>query len=381
MSKRCSMKFVHISDLHIGKRLSEISLAEDQRHILNQIVGIVRDEKPDGVLIAGDVYDTTTPSAESVQMLDDFLTDLSDTGTQIFMISGNHDSPEKIGYGSALFRRNGIFINGRFDGPIEPIWLEDCGQQNAEVYLIPFVRPFNVRKRFPDAEINDYTDAVRTILENSPSRCADFKIAVAHQFVTTTYSDPETCDSEDPRIGDLDSMDASVFDTFDYVALGHLHIPQYIGRREVRYSGSPLKYSASEVSVPKSVTVVTFAAETEIREVPLTPLRDVRKVRGRLEDIIEAAKTESNTNDLIYAELTDEPVNAMQRIREVYPNTVNITLIRQESERSVPRVEDIKRMDPLEVFREMYRGSNGNDMSDEQNSIVRELMERAEVRF
>ena len=375
------MKFVHISDLHIGKRLSEISLAEDQRHILNQIVGIVRDEKPDGVLIAGDVYDTTTPSAESVQMLDDFLTDLSDTGTQIFMISGNHDSPEKIGYGSALFRRNGIFINGRFDGPIEPIWLEDCGQQNAEVYLIPFVRPFNVRKRFPDAEINDYTDAVRTILENSPSRSADFKIAVAHQFVTTTYSDPETCDSEDPRIGDLDSMDASVFDTFDYVALGHLHIPQYIGRREVRYSGSPLKYSASEVSVPKSVTVVTFAAETEIREVPLTPLRDVRKVRGRLEDIIEAAKTESNTNDLIYAELTDEPVNAMQRIREVYPNTVNITLIRQESERSVPRVEDIKRMDPLEVFREMYRGSNGNDMSDEQNSIVRELMERAEVRF
>ena len=375
------MKFVHISDLHIGKRLSEIPLAEDQRHILKEIVRIVRDEAPDGVLIAGDVYDTTTPSADSVRMLDDFLTDLSDTGARIFMISGNHDSPEKIDYGSSIFRKNNVFIAGRFDGPITPIYLEGEDHMDAEVYLIPFVRPFNVRRAFPDADVRDYTDAVRTILENSPSRCATFKIAVAHQFVTTSYSEPETCDSEDIRVGDLDNMDASVFDTFDYVALGHLHIPQYVGRKEVRYCGSPLKYSASEAYVSKSVTVVTLSTETEIREVPLIPLRDVRRVRGRLEDIIEAAKSDADSDDYIYAELTDEPVNAMQRIREVYPNTVKITLTKQDSESYVPRVEDIKTMDPLEVFEEMYRGSVGNGLTEEQRTLVRELMDRAGVRL
>ena len=286
------MKFVHISDLHIGKRLSELSLVEDQRYILDRIVDIVKEECPDGILIAGDVYDNSAPSSESVRMLDDFLTALSETGSQIFMISGNHDSPEKIGYGSALFRRNGIYINGRFDGPIDPIRLEDNGQQTAEIYLIPFVRPFVVKRRFPDAVIEDYTDAVRTILENSPSMGADYKVAVAHQFVTSTHGDPETCESEDPRIGDLDSMDASVFDTFDYVALGHLHTPQSVSRKEVRYCGSPLKYSASEADHPKSVTVIRLGEETEVREVPLVPLRDVRKVKGRLEDILSAVRTD-----------------------------------------------------------------------------------------
>lgn len=375
------MKFVHISDLHIGKKLSEFPIADDQRYILNQIVRIVKDECPDGVLIAGDVYDTSVPSAESVQILDDFLTDLSETGSQVFMISGNHDSPEKIGYGSSLFRRNGIFINGKFEGPINPIRLEDSGQQTAEIYLIPFVRPFHVRKVFPEAEINDYTDAVRTILENSPSMGADYKIAVAHQFVTSPHGDPETCESEDPRIGDVDSMDVSVFDTFDYVALGHLHTPQHVGRKEVRYCGTPLKYSSSEANVPKSVTVVRMGEEVEIRQVPLVPLRDVRKVKGRLEDIIEAAKSETNTNDFIYAELTDEPVNAMQRIREVYPNTVHIKLIRPESEHTMPHIEDIRMMDPMEVFEEMFKTSRGEDMSEDQKRIVRKLMDEAEVRL
>ena len=375
------MKFVHISDLHIGKRLSELSLVEDQRYILDRIVDIVKEECPDGILIAGDVYDNSAPSSESVRMLDDFLTALSETGSQIFMISGNHDSPEKIGYGSALFRRNGIYINGRFDGPIDPIRLEDNGQQTAEVYLIPFVRPFVVKRRFPDAVIEDYTDAVRTILENSPSMGADYKVAVAHQFVTSTHGDPETCESEDPRIGDLDSMDASVFDTFDYVALGHLHTPQSVSRKEVRYCGSPLKYSASEADHPKSVTVIRLGEETEVREVPLVPLRDVRKVKGRLEDILEAAKGESNRDDFIYAELTDEPVDAMGRMRQMYPNTVHIKLIRPESGRTMPQIDDIKSMDPMEVFEEMYNASNPEPMTDEQKRIVRGLMDETGVRL
>lgn len=375
------MKFVHISDLHIGKKLSEFPIVEDQRYILGRIVDIVKDERPDGVLIAGDVYDSSAPSAESISIMDDFITQLSDTGTSVFMIAGNHDSPEKVGYGSALFRKNRVYVAGRVDGPIVPIRLEGDDHQTAEIYLLPFVRPFIVRRCFPDARIDDYTDAVRVILENSPSQGADYKIAVAHQFVTSSFGNPDTCESEDPRIGDVDSMDVSVFDTFDYVALGHLHTPQHVGRKEVRYCGTPLKYSASEANSPKSVTVVHMGETVEIRHVPLVPLRDVRKVKGRLEDIIEAAKMEGGTNDFIYAELTDEPVNAMQRIREVYPNTVHIKLIRPVSDYEVPHVDDIRRMDPMEVFEEMYKASKGEDMTDEQRTIVRGLMDEAEVRL
>ena len=376
------MKFVHISDLHIGKRLSEFPIVDDQRYILERIVDIVRDESPDGVLIAGDVYDNTTPSSESVQILDDFLTSLSDTGSKIFMISGNHDSPEKIGYGSALFRRNGIHIAGRFDGPISPIRIDDKDGRSAEVFLIPFIRPFVVKRRFPDADIKDYTDAMRTILENSPSMGLDFKVAVAHQFVTSTYGDPSTCESEDPRIGDVDSMDVSVFDSFDYVALGHLHTPQHVGRETVRYCGTPLKYSASEVSMDKTVTIIEMDDEIRIREVPLVPLRDVRKVKGKLEDIIDAAKSEPNRDDLIYVELTEETVNAMERIRQVYPNTLHIKVIRSDnSGYALPDIDDIRALDPMEVFEEMYKRSRGEEMTDEQRSIVRGMMEDSGVRF
>ncbi|MBO5669324.1 MAG: exonuclease SbcCD subunit D [Candidatus Methanomethylophilaceae archaeon] len=376
------MKFVHISDLHIGKRLSEFPIVDDQRYILERIVDIVREESPDGVLIAGDVYDNTTPSSESVQILDDFLTALSDTGSKIFMISGNHDSPEKIGYGSALFRRNGIHIAGRFDGSISPIRIDDKDGRSAEVFLIPFIRPFVVKRRFPDADIKDYTDAMRAILENSPSMGLDFKVAVAHQFVTSSHGDPSTCESEDPRIGDVDSMDVSVFDSFDYVALGHLHTPQHVGRETVRYCGTPLKYSASEVSMDKTVTVIEMDDEIRIREVPLVPLRDVRKVKGRLEDIIDAAKSEPNRDDLIYVELTEETVNAMERIRQVYPNTLHIKVIRPDnSGYALPDIDDIRALDPMEVFEEMYKRSRGEEMTDEQRRIVRGMMEDSGVRF
>ena len=375
------MKFIHISDLHIGKRLSEFPIADDQRYILERIVDIVRDESPDGVLIAGDVYDNTTPSSESVRMLDEFLTSLSDTGSKVFMISGNHDSPEKIGYGSALFRRNGVYVAGRFDGPIAPIRVDDKDGRSAEVFLIPFVRPFVVRKRFPYADIKDYTAAMRVVLENSPSMGLDYKVAVVHQFVTSSHGDPSVCESEDPRIGDVDSMDVSVFDSFDYVALGHLHTPQYVGRETVRYCGTPLKYSASEATISKSVTVVEMGDSVTVRTVPLVPKREVRKVKGRLEDIISAAKNEPNRDDFIYAELTDEPVNAMQRIRDVYPNTVHIRIVRpDQSHYDLPDIDDIRAMDPLDLFEEMYRRSKGADMTQEQKDIVRRMMEETGVR-
>jgi exonuclease SbcD len=298
------------------------------------------------------------------------------------MISGNHDSPEKIGYGSALFRRNGIHIAGRFDGAISPIRVDDRDGRSAEVFLIPFIRPFVVKRRFPDADIKDYTDAMRTILESSPSMGLDFKVAVAHQFVTSTYGDPSTCESEDPRIGDVDSMDVSVFDSFDYVALGHLHTPQHVGRETVRYCGTPLKYSASEVSMDKTVTIIEMDDEIRIREVPLVPLRDVRKVKGKLEDIIDAAKSEPNRDDLIYVELTEETVNAMERIRQVYPNTLHIKVIRPDnSGYALPDIDDIRALDPMEVFEEMYKRSRGEEMTDEQRRIVRGMMEDSGVRF
>ncbi|MGN1045323.1 MAG: exonuclease SbcCD subunit D [Candidatus Methanomethylophilaceae archaeon] len=374
------MRLIHVSDLHIGKKMSETSLAEDQTYILGRIVEAVRDEKADCILIAGDVYDSSQPSAESMRILDDFLTDLSETGVRTFMISGNHDSPERIDYGGSIFERNGIHVAGVFDGKVEPVTVEDGDGITADICMLPFVKPHTVRRFFPDAEIDDYTSAVRTVIGSIPRTDSRYRVIMAHQFVSSGSGSPERCDSEDIPIGGLDDVDVSVFDGFDYVALGHLHRPQSVGRPTVRYCGTPLKYSKSECGVPKSITVVELGDGIGIRTIPLTPLRDVRKVRGTLDQIIEAGKDDPSPMDFIYAEITDDPIDAMSRLREVYPNTLNLTFVRDAGRDVAPvPIPEAERLDLMDMFRRMFLEMKDTELSEDQEAAVRSLMEESGV--
>ena len=271
------MKFFHLSDLHLGKRLNEFNLLEDQDYILRVILGLLDEEKPDAVLLAGDIYDKAVPSAEAVQLFDFFLRRLAERGLQVFVISGNHDSPERIAFGSRLMDPSGIHMSPVYDGAVRPISLRDEWGE-VKVYMLPFLKPAHVRRFFPEAEIGSYTDAMRTVIEAMDVDPAARNLLVTHQFVTGAARS----ESEEISVGGTDNVDASVFDRFDYVALGHIHSPQSVERESLRYCGTPLKYSFSEARQEKSVTVVELGrkGELRLRTLPLTPLRDMRELRG-----------------------------------------------------------------------------------------------------
>ena len=344
------MRFLHISDLHIGKRMHEFSLEEDQRHILSRILEVADAERPDAVLIAGDVYDTSSPSADSMSMLDDFLTALSE-GCKVFVIPGNHDSAERLAFGSRMFSFHGVHIAHPFDGKAERHTLEK-GDEKVDVYLLPYLSPRIVRRQLPDAEISSYGDAVAAVLDNSDIS-DERKVLVAHQFVIGA----ERSDSEIFAVGNIDSMPASVFEGFDYVALGHIHTPQDVGPN-VRYCGSPLKYSKSEADREKSVTVVDIDDSVVVRTVPLKPLRDVRVVTG--------------------AVLNEEPTDGMARLREVYPNTVSMETPMASFEETVLDDMPEGRIDVMELFTKVYEDKTGIPMTESQISIVHRLMEGSE---
>lgn len=269
------MKLIHLSDLHLGKRVNDFSMLEDQQYILAEILQIIDREKPDGVLIAGDVYDKSVPSAEAVALLDDFLVRLSKRELRIFVISGNHDSPERMAFGGRLMERSGVHLAPVYDGRVEPVVLTD-EYGPVKLYLLPFVKPSHVRRCFPEREIATYTDAVAAAVEAMGVDTAVRNVLVTHQFVTGAAR----CDSEELSVGGTDNVDASVFDPFDYVALGHIHGPQQVGRETVRYCGTPLKYSFSEAGHKKSVTVVELGAKgsVTIRTIPLKPPAGQRAV-------------------------------------------------------------------------------------------------------
>ena len=282
---------MHLADLHLGKRVNGFSMMEDQEYILNRILEIMEEEQPDGLLIAGDVYDKTIPPAEAVRRMDDFLTAVAAKHVPVFLISGNHDSAERVAFGHQLMQGSGIWISPVYDGTIRHHTLEDrWGEVN--IYLIPFLRPSVVRSFFPDVEIEDYTDALRTIIEDLQVDTSRRNVVLAHQFVTAAGALPETCDSEQLSVGGLDRVDGSVFSPFDYTALGHLHGPQRVGSETIRYAGSPLKYSFSELHQKKSVTVAELRAkgETEIRQISLQPRREMTELRGTFEEILEEAR-------------------------------------------------------------------------------------------
>ena len=304
------MKFIHLSDLHLGKRVNEYSMLEDQQYILKEIIRIVDDEQPQGVLIAGDVYDKSVPTAEAVALLDDFLVQLSQRGLQVYLISGNHDSPERMAFGGRLMEQSGIHIAPVYNGTAAVYTLAD-EYGPVHIHLLPFVKPAYVRRYFPEQEITSYTDAVTTAIQAMEVDREQRNILVTHQFVTGATR----CDSEEVSVGGTDQVDVSAFEPFDYVALGHLHGPQTVGRETVRYCGTPLKYSFSEAGHHKSVTVVELGEKgnVAVRTVPLTPLRDLVELRGSYEQLTlrDFYQGTSYPQDYVHITLTDEEEEAL----------------------------------------------------------------------
>ena len=373
------MKLIHLSDLHLGKRVNEFSMLEDQQYILTEILRIIDEEQPDGVLIAGDVYDKTVPSAEAVALLDDFLVRLAKRDLQSFLISGNHDSPERMAFGGRLMEGSGVHLAPVYDGRVSPITLTDA-YGTVNFYLLPFVKPAHVRRCFPEREITTYTDALAAAIEAMGVDTAGRNVLVTHQFVTGAAR----CDSEELSVGGTDNVDVSVFDPFDYVALGHIHGPQRVGRETVRYCGTPLKYSFSEAGHQKSVTVVELEAKgsVSVRTVPLVPLRDLVELRGTYEELTFRGFYEGTSyqKDYVHITLTDEEdvPDAMRKLQIIYPNLMKLDYDNRRTRAGarLDGAEDAEQKSPLELLEEFYEKQNGQPMGEEQQAFARAWMER-----
>lgn len=370
------MKLVHLSDLHIGKRVNEVSMLDEQAYILTEILHRIDEVTPDAVLISGDVYDKSVPPAEAVTLLDDFLCRLAKRRLQVFLIAGNHDSAERLAFGSRLIEQTGIHISPVYDGTVPSYTLED---EHGKVYfyLLPFVKPAHVRRYFPDAEIESYTDAIRVAVENMhvDENCRN--VLLAHQFVTGAA----TCESEEISVGGSDNVDAAVFAPFDYVALGHLHGPQNVGSNRIRYCGTPLKYSFSEAEHYKSLTVVELGekGKVHLETLPLQPRHDMRQIRGTFAQLTDRAFYDGTaTDDYLHIILTDEEdvPEAMGRLRMIYPNMMKLSYdnTRTRTNQIVDGAADVKHKTPLELFEELYEKQNNQPMSDVQRAYTRELM-------
>ena len=372
------MKIIHLADLHIGKRVNEFSMIDDQKYILNQILEIIDKEKPDAVIIAGDVYDKQVPSIEAVELLDSFISDISKRKTTTFIISGNHDSAERLAFGSSLMAMGKIYISPVYNGKISKYTLKD-DFGSANFYLLPFVKPSHVKRFFPDEKIESYTDAIKVVVDNLKLDTSEINILIAHQFVTGA----SRTESEEISVGGLDNVDASVFEDFDYVALGHIHRPQKIGTERIRYCGTPLKYSFSEVNDAKSVSIIEINSKEDfnLRTIPLIPKRDMRKIRGTYEELITKTSYENtNTDDYIHVTLTDEfnAVDAIQKLRVIYKNIMKLEYdnIRTRESRKI-NLDNmvIENKNPLEIFSEFYKLQNNKEMDDEQKKIIKKIME------
>lgn len=372
------MKLMHVGDLHLGKSLGDFDLTEDQEYLLDQLLGIVEKQAVDAVLIAGDVYDKAIPSEAATRMLDYFLSSLAKRNVNVYMVSGNHDSDERLNYGSSLFETNHIFISTKYDGNLYKQTLK-VDKVEADIYLLPFVKASQVRHFLPDAKIESYDDAVRAILDKEDIDESRINILVAHQFVMGKSIDPELSGSESlgtQSVGTIEKIGYDCFDLFDYAALGHIHSPQQVGRKEVRYSGSPLKYSLSEVNNEKSVSLITVSGKgkLEIELVPVKPMRNMRHLKGKIKDLLDKERITA-PEDFIYATLTDEEIvnDAMGIFQQVYPNTVKIDY--DNSHTREIELADISRIAEKRSFAELisdfYRQMYGCEISEEEMDVMR----------
>lgn len=372
------MKLVHLSDLHIGKRLHEYSLIEDQRYILDCILNIIEDENADGVIIAGDVYDKSVPSEEAVALFDNFLVRLAENKRKTFIISGNHDSAERLSFAGRIIDEAGIHIAEVYNGKTNPYTLTDEFGEVC-IYMLPFIKPATVRRFFQDVEISSYTDGVDEAVKNMGIDKSKRNVLVTHQFVTGALRS----DSEDISVGGTDNVDASVFDGFDYVALGHIHKPQNVGCESIRYCGAPLKYSVSEAKDKKSVTIIELEEKGSmtVRTIPLCPMRDVVELKGIYLELTDKSFYDGSTydSDYVYITLTDEDdiVDAAARLGVIYKNLLGIrydnTRTRTNTEIKTDVSADVK--SPLELFGEFYELRNNVPMNDEQTEYLKEIIE------
>ncbi len=382
--KAHDMRFIHVADLHIGKIVNGFSMIEDQKHVLNEILRLAHESHAQALVIAGDFYDKSTPSAEAVSLVDKFLTDAVRIGLKVIAVSGNHDSSERIAYASEILRSQGVAVSPVYDGKISSYPIEDV-HGIVRFWLMPFMKPANVRPYFPEEEIgSDYTTAIACALSTCAFDESERHVLVAHQFVTSGSTKPDLSDSE-VSIGGLDNVDASVFKPFSYVALGHIHRAQRIGCDSIRYSGSPLKYSYSEIAHAKSATLVEIDAEGKARYelLPLKPMRDLREIKGPLQELISDEIADSaNANDYVRVILTDEhpAIDALARIRSVYPNVMGIeyenSWTRTQTQAAVTSCE-VEKIDPLELFARFYEVQNGCELTSEQAQLARQAYSQA----
>ena len=407
------MKFLHLADLHIGKRVCEHNMLDEQVHILGEVLDIARKESPDAVLIAGDVYDKSVPSAEAVAVLDDFLVKLAATGTKVFVLSGNHDSAERIAFGGRLMQGMGVYMSPVYNGEFAPMTLKD-NLGEVDLWMLPFVRPADVRAHLESDEecaaVTDYTSAMRMAIAQMKFTESRRNVLVAHQFVTGA----ERSESEE-NVGGLDNVDASVFEKFDYVALGHIHKPQNVakdadGTVRVRYSGTPLKYSLSEATHAKSVTVVELGAAgnaggavaatavagdlfagfgmraaLQLREVPLKPLHDVREIRGTFAELVSPefrtaqVAAGNKLDDFVYVKLTDENdvPDAAQKLRGIYPNLMMLDYDneRTRNQKIAVGVEAVEKKTPMQLFGEFFNEMTRREMNSEECEFVQSIVD------
>ena len=352
------MKLFHLADLHIGKRVNEFSMIEDQKYILKRILDLAEEEKPDGIILAGDIYDKQIPSAEAVQVFDEFITRLAGRAIPVFIISGNHDSAERLAFGGRLLNSRGIYLSPVYDGSVTKIPLKDQ-YGTVWIHLLPFIRPSTVRHVFENEAdlVTDVQTAAETVIRHMEIDLKDRNILVAHQFVTGA----SRCESEDVQVGGLDNIDAAVFTPFDYTALGHIHSPQNVGTDRVRYCGTPLKYSFSEVDQEKSITVVELEKKGTVRTslLPLKPLRDMRKLRGTYLELTDRSfYRDMNREDYIQVTLTDEDdvPDGLQKLRVIYPNIMQLLYDNQRTKttQEVDAAQAVEKKTEMELFYEFY---------------------------
>ena len=367
------MKLIHLSDLHLGKRVNEVSMTDDQDYILRQVLQIIDEEHPDAVMLCGDIYDKSIPSAEAVTLFDDFLCRLVKRQLPVLIISGNHDSPERLAFGNRLLEHAGVHISPVYNGTTQSVTLTD-DHGDVTFWLLPFVKPAHVKRFFPDSGIESYTDALRVAVKNMSIDPTGRNVLLTHQFVTGAA----TCESEEISVGGSDNVDASVFDAFDYVALGHLHGAQNIGSSRIRYCGTPLKYSFSEEHHHKSVSVIRLEEKGSLTITlrPLNPRRDMRSIRGSFEEISTAREGSSDYLHIILTDEDDIP-EAVGRLRTLYPNLMKLSYdnTRTRTSHIIDGAQDVQRKTPLELFEELFELQNNQPMSDRQRSFARELIE------
>ena len=373
------MKLFHLSDLHLGKRVNEYSMLEDQKYILKKILFIIDEEKPDGVILAGDIYDKSVPAAEAVTLFDEFLAGLAKRKLEVFVISGNHDSPERIAFGSRIMDNSGIHMSPVYNGKIDPIKMQDeFGEVN--VYMLPFLKPAQVRRFFEDDDIVTYTDAISCVIKNMDIDLKARNVLAAHQFVTGA----SRSESEEISVGGSDNVDASVFEQFDYVALGHIHSPQNCGKAHIRYCGTPLKYSFSEANDHKSVTVVNILdkGQVDFKTVKLVPMHDMVELKGTYEELTLRSFYKNTTwqEDYTHITLTDEEdiIDAIGKLRAVYHRLMKLDYDnkRTRSSMTVDSGSNVDNKSPFELFSDFYELQNNQPMSEEQSDYIKDIIEK-----